>query len=74
MKTCKRVARNRHMQRVISRPFNTFYPGCEKYAYDDDAYYACQARTEFITLSHPAGTAKMGNPEDPTTVLDPKLR
>lgn len=62
------------MRRVVSRRYQTFHPGCEKYAYDDDAYLRCQVRTEFITFSHPCGTAKMGDPNDASTVVDPKLR
>lgn len=74
MKTCKRIINSPHLKKVGARPLETLYPGCEKYAHEEDKYFECQARTVLLTLSHPCGTTKMGNPRDPSTVVDPKLR
>ncbi|XP_076333084.1 glucose dehydrogenase [FAD, quinone]-like [Tachypleus tridentatus] len=50
------------------------FPGCEGYVQWSDEYLACLARTITSTIYHPVGTCKMGNPHDPTTVVDPQLR
>ena len=34
----------------------------------------CVAQTLTATMYHPVGTCKMGDPNDPATVLDPQLR
>lgn len=39
-----------------------------------DEYYECIVRHIVSTLFHPAGTAKMGSKNDPTAVVDPRLR
>lgn len=74
MKTCHRIAKSRALWKLGATPFKTAIPGCEKYAYDEDEYFRCQARSIFVTLHDPVGTAKMGGPWDPTSVVDPKLR
>ncbi|KAG8194260.1 hypothetical protein JTE90_024588 [Oedothorax gibbosus] len=57
-----------------ARLFTTKFPGCEPYPIYSDLYLECVARTYTITIYHPVGTCKMGNPWDPTTVVDPHLR
>lgn len=74
LKTCHRIARSPYLREIGVRPLETLYPGCEKYAKDEDKYFRCQARSVLRTLGHPCGTNKMGNPKDPSTVVDPKLR
>lgn len=59
-------------QKVGARFLNNLVPGCE--ALKDDAYYECFARSIVTSNSHPVGTAKMGDPDDPNTVVDPELK
>lgn len=54
--------------------FETTFPGCEHYEMWSDEYLACVARTFTSTLYHPVGTARMGHPKDPRSVVDPSLR
>ncbi|XP_013774047.1 glucose dehydrogenase [FAD, quinone]-like [Limulus polyphemus] len=66
----------------LSEPFKAFnttlfeppFPGCEKHQMWGDDYLECVAKTYSITIYHPVGTCKMGDPSDPTTVVDSKLR
>ena len=62
------------MKTVGSTPFQTLVPGCEKFFGDEDSYLRCLAKTIFVTFSHQVGTARMGDPDDPRTVVDPELR
>ncbi|GBL67029.1 hypothetical protein AVEN_115775-1 [Araneus ventricosus] len=62
------------MQKVGAKPFETVFPGCEQFYGDEDSYFTCIIRAAVVTVSHPVGTAKMGDPRDPTTVVDPLLR
>ncbi|XP_064490285.1 glucose dehydrogenase [FAD, quinone]-like isoform X1 [Ornithodoros turicata] len=57
-----------------TRMWDKVFPGCEHYKFLGDEYLACMARTFTNTIYHPVGTCKMGQPWDPTTVVDPKLR
>lgn len=57
-----------------SELFRTQFPGCESYPFLSDEYLACMARSYTATIYHPVGTCKMGDPYDPTTVVDPRLR
>ncbi|XP_054716862.1 glucose dehydrogenase [FAD, quinone]-like isoform X2 [Uloborus diversus] len=74
MKECMRVGTSVPMQSIGSTPISTLFPNCEQYAEDEDSYYACMTRQFVATSHHQVGTAKMGDPNDPTTVVDPKLR
>ncbi|XP_054709570.1 glucose dehydrogenase [FAD, quinone]-like [Uloborus diversus] len=74
MKVCKRIGTSKPMRDLGVRLARTMYPGCEQYALDDDLYFRCQARSVSISIYHPTSTAKMGDPRDPTTVVDPQLR
>lgn len=57
-----------------AKPLETLVPGCEEYFEDDEEYFKCFAKTILFTFHHPVGTCKMGDPNDPTTVVDPELR
>lgn len=73
MKTCKKIGNSPYMRKLAS-PFETIVPGCEKFVGNDDLYFPCIVRAAVITFSHQVGTARMGHPKDPRTVVDPKLR
>ncbi|KAG8178924.1 hypothetical protein JTE90_014130 [Oedothorax gibbosus] len=73
IKTCIRVATAPPMVQGVGATFlNNLVPGCEKKS--GDAYIECFARSIVTSNSHPVGTAKMGDPDDPYTVVDPELR
>ncbi|GFQ79428.1 glucose dehydrogenase [Trichonephila clavata] len=74
LKKCKEFGQSEALRNIGSKLFTTVYPGCEDVVNDDDKYFRCMARSIVITLNHQTGTARMGNPRDPTTVVDPKLR
>ncbi|GFR06785.1 hypothetical protein TNCT_116681 [Trichonephila clavata] len=74
LKKCKEFGESEPLKNIGSKLFTTVYPGCEDVVDDDDKYFRCMARSIVVTLNHQTGTAKMGNPRDPTTVVDPKLR
>ncbi|GBO10915.1 Glucose dehydrogenase [FAD, quinone] [Araneus ventricosus] len=74
LKTCKRIGESKSMQKLGLTPFQTTFPGCEKLAGDEYQFLACQVKNAIVTLSHQVGTCKMGDPCDPTTVVDPQLR
>ncbi|GBN29991.1 Glucose dehydrogenase [FAD, quinone] [Araneus ventricosus] len=74
MKTCNKISTSGPMQKVGAKPFETRFPGCEQFFGDEDSYFSCMAKGGVVTLSHQVGTAKMGDPDDPTTVVDPQLR
>ncbi|XP_071036390.1 glucose dehydrogenase [FAD, quinone]-like isoform X2 [Parasteatoda tepidariorum] len=74
LKKCKQFGSSQALKKIGSKMFATAFPGCEKFVSDDDKHFRCIARSMVITLSHQTGTVKMGNPRDPSTVLDPQLR
>ncbi|PRD23306.1 UNVERIFIED_CONTAM: Gld [Trichonephila clavipes] len=74
LKKCKEIGESEPLRKIGSKRFSTVYPGCEKFLNDDDEYFRCMARSILLTCGHPIGTVKMGNPRDPSTVLDPQLR
>lgn len=74
MQMCEKVALSKPLRSLGSRPLKTLIPGCEKYASEEEKYFRCQLRTVLISAHHSVGSVKMGDPSDPTTVLDSKLR
>ncbi|XP_054715397.1 LOW QUALITY PROTEIN: glucose dehydrogenase [FAD, quinone]-like [Uloborus diversus] len=74
LKVCKKLMGNSAMEKVGARLFASLLPGCEKFADDEELYLRCVVRTLVITTNHQVGTAKMGDPNDPTTVVDPRLK
>ncbi|KAL9878202.1 glucose dehydrogenase [FAD, quinone]-like isoform X1 [Glossina fuscipes] len=47
---------------------------CDSLPYDSDEYWYCYIRHFFISAWHPVGTCRMGPPDDPKSVVDPRLR
>ncbi|KAL0266694.1 UNVERIFIED_CONTAM: hypothetical protein PYX00_009167 [Menopon gallinae] len=56
------------------KPYSKPLPPCKNHVYDSDKYWECYSRHMTFTLYHPAGTCKMGPDNDPTAVVDPRLR
>ncbi|GFY77608.1 glucose dehydrogenase [Trichonephila inaurata madagascariensis] len=74
LKKCKEFGQSEVLRNIGSKLLTTVYPGCEDVVNDDDKYFSCMARSIVLTANHQTGTARMGNPRDPSTVVDPKLR
>ncbi|CAL1262977.1 unnamed protein product, partial [Larinioides sclopetarius] len=74
LRTCRKMGLSKPMKKLGIRPFETVLPGFIKLIPNLDLYFKFLARLAVITLSHQVGTAKMGEPADPTTVVDPQLR
>ncbi|GBN21815.1 L-sorbose 1-dehydrogenase [Araneus ventricosus] len=76
MQTCRKIGLSKPMKKVGVRPFATIFPEFTNIFPDFllDEYFTFVTRSVVVTLSHQVGTAKMGDPKDPTTVVDPQLR
>ncbi|RUS73884.1 hypothetical protein EGW08_018354 [Elysia chlorotica] len=62
------------MKKLGAELHRTQLPGCNDYEYDTDDYWRCYARHLAATAHHAAGTCKMGPVDDPSTVVDSRLR
>lgn len=74
LKTCQMMGNSVPLRKLGSEPYATLIPGCELFAKNDRQYFECLVRSIVVTMSHYVGTSKMGDPGDPTTVVDPRLR
>lgn len=71
----------RNVQKLLNttalRPFKGRTP-CENatspYQYNSDEFWRWYIRHSALTANHPVGTCKMGAVDDPTTVVDSRLR
>ncbi|KYN16224.1 PREDICTED: glucose dehydrogenase [FAD, quinone]-like [Trachymyrmex cornetzi] len=68
------VGRTKAMKHFGSRLSNDTFPGCENNEYDSYDYWECAMRTASLTIYHYTGTCKMAPKEDPTAVVDPRLK
>ncbi|KAF5286208.1 hypothetical protein FQA39_LY16378 [Lamprigera yunnana] len=67
---------------VKTKAFASFKPelvhfdlvNCRSFVPDSDDYWKCAIRNMATTIYHVSGTAKMGPEEDPTAVVDSRLR
>lgn len=50
------------------------FQDCDALEFLSDGYWECMARTVTFNVYHPVGTAKMGKKDDPTSVVDSKLK
>ncbi|KAL6421989.1 hypothetical protein ACFW04_010829 [Cataglyphis niger] len=74
IKAAIKIGQTKAMQMFDSQFSNDTIPGCENYIYDSFAYWDCMIRTIPFTIYHYSGTCKMGPKNDPTAVVDPKLK
>lgn len=71
---CKKIVNSEAFQRIGAKPVDSLMPGCEGFESSEVEYFRCFARRYFSSTFHAVGTAKMGHPADPSTVVDPELR
>ena len=77
MKICNAVAKHPAMRQVQAKLIETQrtgFPNCEDFEGDEDEYLGCMAKQVINTFWHSSGTARMGDPDDPRSVVDPELR
>ncbi|KAG8178922.1 hypothetical protein JTE90_014128 [Oedothorax gibbosus] len=74
LKVCHSIGTSAPLKKIGSKRFEIPHPECKEHPIDSDKYYDCLTRSFILTSYHPVGTAKMGSPDDPTTVVDPLLR
>lgn len=70
----KNITSSKAFQPFGTKLYDKPIPQCAQHGRDTDAYWACHARYLTITNYHQCGTAKMGPVNDPSTVVDPRLR
>ena len=71
----------RHAQRLLNttafKPYRGKVPSKDAtspYGYDSDDFWRWYVKHPTLTIFHPVGTCKMGDPNDPTTVVNPQLK
>ena len=71
----------RYVQKILNTKAFGAYKGrtpieqaTSPYKYDTDDFWRWYIRHTTLTIYHPVGTCKMGDPKDPSTVVDPQLR
>ncbi|XP_067124627.1 glucose dehydrogenase [FAD, quinone]-like [Centruroides vittatus] len=74
MKYCLTLASTKPMRKLGVRPLPYVMPGCEKYERFSDEHLTCMALAFPFSIHHFSGTCKMGDPNDPTTVVDASLK
>ncbi|XP_003745578.1 glucose dehydrogenase [FAD, quinone] [Galendromus occidentalis] len=74
IKICMELIKTPPFRRYGTTLWDIPFPECKGYELYSDEYLACVARTYTSTLYHPVGTCKMGAVNDPTAVVDPRLR
>ena len=62
------------LKSIGAKPLGRHHTGCRQHTYNTDDYWRCYIKYNSMTVYHPTSTCKMGRPEDPTTVVDSKLR
>lgn len=69
------IARQPAMRKIGTKLYDVPIEDCLKYGpFGSDAYFACQAQMFTFTIYHQSGTCKMGKEEDPTTVVNSRLK
>lgn len=62
------------MQSVSAKPLKMPIPECDPLPFPSDDYWRCYIKYFSANLWHPSGTSKMGDADDCTTVVCPKLK
>ncbi|XP_073948394.1 glucose dehydrogenase [FAD, quinone]-like isoform X2 [Choristoneura fumiferana] len=75
IKVSIQIARQSSMKKIGSKLYDVPIEECLEYGpFGSDAYFACQARMFTFTIYHQSGTCKMGKKDDPSAVIDARLK
>ncbi|KAF6217158.1 hypothetical protein GE061_001512 [Apolygus lucorum] len=74
VKIALKVSEGKAFRQFRSRLHKIPIPGCSWIPFGSDKYWECAIRHFTMTIYHPVGTCKMGPPDDPGAVVDPRLR
>ncbi|VVD02159.1 unnamed protein product [Leptidea sinapis] len=75
IKTAIKISEQRSMRKIGTKIYDVPIEECLKYGpFGSDAYFACQAQMFTFTIYHQSGTCKMGVENDPTAVVDARLK
>uniref|UniRef100_A0A1B6D9F6 Glucose-methanol-choline oxidoreductase N-terminal domain-containing protein n=1 Tax=Clastoptera arizonana TaxID=38151 RepID=A0A1B6D9F6_9HEMI len=69
-----KLAKTKAFHKYNAQLYNRKIPRCRNFTFGSDDYWKCQAREFSYTIYHQVGTCKMGSVNDPTSVVDPRLR
>lgn len=70
----QQIAKTPPFQAFGSRLNPNRQAGCQMFKFDSDDYWRCCVKALAVTLHHQVGTAKMGPPHDPTSVVNHELK
>lgn len=68
------LSKTESMQRYGAQLLSNPIPACRSFPFGSDDYWRCHARQITFTIYHQSGTCKMGPTNDPSSVVDPRLR
>ncbi|XP_076472842.1 glucose dehydrogenase [FAD, quinone]-like isoform X2 [Babylonia areolata] len=75
IRQCQHLVTTPSMRALDARPMDGPVKVCsEQHVFDSDQYWRCHIRHTIMTVYHPVGTCKMGDPKDNSTVVDLQLR
>lgn len=74
IRTVHKLEATEAFKKMGAKLIRSTVPECEPLDYGTDEYFECTARHITITFYHYSGTCKMGGRDDPTAVVDPRLR
>jgi len=74
IKTAISLAQTDSFKKLGAKLYSKPLPGCDFYTFGSDDYWKCYVKSYIFNLGHTVGTARMGNVNDPTTVVDPRLK
>lgn len=70
----RKLVKTETLKRYDAKIHNLNISDCRHFEPDSDDYWKCNLRHTSLTLYHLTGTAKMGSKNDPTAVVDTRLR
>ncbi|KAM3963993.1 glucose dehydrogenase [FAD, quinone]-like [Aphomia sociella] len=69
------IARQPSLKKIGTKLYDVPIEDCLEYGpFGSDEYFACQAQMFTFTIYHQSGTCKMGVKDDPSAVVDPRLK
>ncbi|XP_075983930.1 glucose dehydrogenase [FAD, quinone]-like [Anticarsia gemmatalis] len=75
IKVAIEISRQPSMRKLGAKLYDVPIEDCLNYGpFGSDAYFACQAQMFTFTIYHQSGTCKMGRKDDPTAVVDSRLK